>query len=116
MTKGDEELVERAGADFMAKLRGKVDEYRVLDERQELNIDKIDVMWGLARQASDEVLKDVYTELVNGSGEKELIKKKSGIEGGGDRGQEQREANAADRDDERAAGNPADGIGNKRGV
>jgi hypothetical protein len=76
MTKGDEELVERAGADFMAKLRGKIDEYRVLDDREELNIDRIDVMWSLARQASDDVLKKVYTVLVNSSGGNKLLKKK----------------------------------------
>jgi hypothetical protein len=76
MTKEDEELVGRALAEFAAKLRGKIDEYRVLDDHEELNIDKIESMWSLARQASDEVLRNVYTELVSGSGEKKVIKKK----------------------------------------
>jgi hypothetical protein len=76
MTKSDEELVERAGADFTAKLRSKIDEYRELDGEGKLNIDRIEVMWSLARQASDEVLKEVYTELVNSTGEKKLLKKK----------------------------------------
>jgi hypothetical protein len=76
MTKEDEKLVERASAEFVAKLRGKIDEYRVLDEHEELNITKIEGMWSLARQASDEVLRKVYTELVSGSGDKKLIKNK----------------------------------------
>jgi hypothetical protein len=33
-------------------------------------------MWSLARQASDEVLRKTYTELVNSTGERELLKKK----------------------------------------
>jgi hypothetical protein len=76
MKKSDEELVKRAMAEYEAKLRGKIEEFRGLDDRWELNIDKIDTMWGLARQASDEVLRGVYTELVNSAREKELLKKK----------------------------------------
>jgi hypothetical protein len=75
MTKADEELVERASADFAAKLRGKIDEYRVLDDRAAINIDKIDMMWSAARLASDEVLRKVYMELANSSEKKELLKK-----------------------------------------
>jgi hypothetical protein len=116
MTKSDEELVERASAEFAAKLRGKIDEYRVLDDREELNINRIDGMWSLARQASDEVLKKVYTELVNSSCEKKLLKKKKRIEDAGNRSQEQREADTADRDDERAVGNTADDIEDNGGL
>jgi hypothetical protein len=76
MRKTDEELVQKATEEFAAKLRAKVDEFRVVDEKRELDIDRIDMMWSAARKAEDEVLKKVYTELTNSAGETDLIKKK----------------------------------------
>lgn len=76
MEKTDEELIKWAMGEMEANLRGKIAEFRGLDEREELNINKIDVMWTLARRASDEVLREVYQKLANSSGEKKLIKKK----------------------------------------
>jgi hypothetical protein len=72
----------RAEAEFMAKLRAKIEEFEVADKKTANGegdmalIDKIDIMWSAARKGADETLAMVYRELTEGAGEEELLKKK----------------------------------------
>jgi hypothetical protein len=116
MTRADEELVRKATDEFEAKLWAKVDEFRVVDEKQELDIDRIDMMWSAARKAEDEVLKKVYTELTSTAGERDLIKKKARVKQARDRNAGQGKTNPVHTNDKRAVGNKTDGIAADRRV
>jgi hypothetical protein len=76
MKQTDEQILQEAMAEYESNLRGKIAEYRKIDDREELTLDSIETMWGLAREAGDEVLREVYEKLVESSGEGKIVKKK----------------------------------------
>jgi hypothetical protein len=76
MEKTQERLLEEATKKFSQSARQSIAEFFEVDGRQELNIDRIEAMWGVLRAKSDEAIGELYNELVSQFGEKELLRKK----------------------------------------
>jgi uncharacterized protein (UPF0335 family) len=69
-TKEREKLITGAVAKFEAGLRSKVAQFEATHTERKLTISVIERLWGETRKLSDEIIKQVYTELTNGSEEK----------------------------------------------
>ena len=75
-TQQTDPVVENAIAEFARRMREKAAEFRATHAEQKLTISTIERLWGESRVISDDILKRLYTELTNTSGEQELIDKK----------------------------------------
>jgi hypothetical protein len=75
-TKEREKLITDAVAKFEAGLRSKAEQFEATHAERKLTISIIEALWGESRRLSDEILKQVYTELTNGSEEKLVQEKK----------------------------------------
>jgi hypothetical protein len=74
-----DDLSERAVRAFGEGVQHNVGKFRDVMDRQELNIDKIEALWRELRVQTEQVIKELYTELVGEILEKELIVKKAEI-------------------------------------
>jgi hypothetical protein len=75
-TKEREKLIADAVAEFEAGLRSKAEQFEATHAERKLTISVIETLWGETRKLSDEIIKQVYTELTNGSEEKLAREKK----------------------------------------
>jgi dethiobiotin synthetase len=71
-----EELRERAIKAFSEQVRQNVQKFTTVMDSQELDIDKIEALWGELRKQADGVIAELYGGLVNEIPEKPLIVKK----------------------------------------
>jgi hypothetical protein len=63
------------GSEFEAGLRSKVEQFEAAHAERKLTISVIETLWGESRKLSDEIIKQVYTELTN-AGEEKLVQEK----------------------------------------
>ncbi|MDR1147964.1 MAG: hypothetical protein LBK66_04970 [Spirochaetaceae bacterium] len=75
-TKEWEKLIADAVAEFEAGLRSKAEQFEATHAEGKLTISFIEALQGEARKLSDEILKRVYTELINSVEEKPVQGKK----------------------------------------
>jgi uncharacterized protein (UPF0335 family) len=75
-TKELEKLIADAAAKFEAGLQSKAAQFEATHAERKLTISVIERLWGETRKLSDEIIKQVYTELTNGSEEKLVQEKK----------------------------------------
>jgi hypothetical protein len=78
-TKETDPVVEAAIAEFARRMREKAAEFRAAHAEWKLTISTIERLWGESRVISDDILKRLYTELTNTSGEQELIQEKKDL-------------------------------------
>jgi uncharacterized protein (UPF0335 family) len=74
-TKEREKLITDAVAEFEAGLRSKAAQFEATHAKQKLTVSIIERLWGETRKLSDEITKQVYTELTN-AGEEKLVQEK----------------------------------------
>jgi hypothetical protein len=70
-----EKLITDAVAKFEAGLRSKTEQFEATHAERKLTISVIETLWGETRKLSDEILKQVYTEMTN-AGEQTLVQEK----------------------------------------
>ncbi|MDR3131305.1 MAG: hypothetical protein LBU18_07130 [Treponema sp.] len=70
-----EKLITEAVAKFEAGLRSKAAQFEATHAERKLTISVIEALWGESRRLSDEILKQVYTEMTN-AGEQTLVQEK----------------------------------------
>jgi hypothetical protein len=75
-TKERGKLITDAAAEFEAGLRSKAEQFEATHAERKLTVSVIEKLWGETRKLSDEIIKQVYTELTNGSEEKLVQEKK----------------------------------------
>jgi hypothetical protein len=74
-TKEREKLIADAVAKFEAGLRSKAEQFEATHAERKLTVSVIEKLWGESRKLSDEIVKQVYTELTN-AGEEKLAREK----------------------------------------
>ena len=75
-TRETDPVVEEGIAEFARRMRAKAAEFRATHAERKLTISTIERLWGESRVISDDILKRLYTELTNTSGEQDLIQEK----------------------------------------
>jgi hypothetical protein len=75
-TKEREKLIADAVAEFEAGMRSKAEQFEATHAERKLTISVIEKLWGETRKLSDEIIKQVYTELAN-AGEGKLVQEKN---------------------------------------
>jgi hypothetical protein len=75
-TKETDPVVEKAVEEMARRIREKAAEFRATHAERKLTISTIERLWGESRVISDDILKRLYTELTNTSGEQELLREK----------------------------------------
>jgi hypothetical protein len=71
-----EKLITDAAAKFEAGLRSKAEQFEATHAERKLTISVIEALWGESRKLSDEILKQVYTKMTNGSEQTPVQEKK----------------------------------------
>jgi Fic family protein len=77
--KKNEQLTEKAAATMAERVKENVQIFREAEERRELDINKIEAMWGTTKAEINKVVDELYGDLVNGISEKELAKDKKKV-------------------------------------
>ena len=72
----EEDIVEAAGARIRTGLKQQVERYQEIDARRELDIDKIEAIWGDIKREANQAIDEMVNTLVNAKSEKELIEEK----------------------------------------
>ena len=74
--KTNEQAAEKALAAMAERVKQNVQIFTEVEERRELDINKIEAMWGTAKAEVTKVMDELYNELVNAVPEKELLEDK----------------------------------------
>ncbi|GMO24127.1 MAG: hypothetical protein Ta2E_13130 [Mycoplasmoidaceae bacterium] len=74
--KDKEQITEEALSAIADRIKGNVKIFRGMENRRELNINKIESFWGTAKTEVSKVMDELYNELVNAIPEKEIIEDK----------------------------------------
>ena len=71
-----EQFTEKALAAMADRVKENVQLFTKVEERQGLNIDNIEAMWGTAKREVNQIMDELYNDLVNAVPEKELLEAK----------------------------------------
>ncbi|GHV87549.1 hypothetical protein AGMMS50255_8450 [Spirochaetia bacterium] len=70
------QFTEKALAAMAERVKENVQLFAEVEERRGLNIDNIEAMWGTAKREMNQILDELYNDLVNAVPEKELLEDK----------------------------------------
>ena len=71
-----EQFTEKALAAMADRVKENVQLFTEVEERQGLNIDNIEAMWGTAKREVNQIMDELYNDLVNAVPEKEQLEAK----------------------------------------
>ncbi|GHV26109.1 hypothetical protein AGMMS4952_05460 [Spirochaetia bacterium] len=71
-----EQFTEKAIAAMAERVKENVQLFAEVEERRGLNIDNIEAMWGTAKREMNQIMDELYNDLVNTVPEKELLEDK----------------------------------------
>ncbi|MDR2094048.1 MAG: hypothetical protein LBP76_00830 [Treponema sp.] len=74
--KTNESITEKALEAMTERVKQNVKIFTEVEKRRELDINKIEAMWGTAKADVNKVMDKLYNELVNGVPEAELLETK----------------------------------------
>ncbi|GHU05751.1 hypothetical protein FACS1894147_12240 [Spirochaetia bacterium] len=69
-------FTEKALAAMAERVKENVQLFAEIEERRGLNIDNIEAMWGTTKREMNQILDELYNDLVNAVPEKELLEDK----------------------------------------
>ena len=70
------QFTEKAVAAMAERVKENVQLFAEVEERRGLNIDNIEAMWGTAKTEVNQIMDELYNDLVNAVPEKELLEAK----------------------------------------
>ncbi|GHV35590.1 hypothetical protein AGMMS4952_27810 [Spirochaetia bacterium] len=71
-----DQFTEKAIAAMAERVKENVQLFAEVEERRGLNIDNIEAMWGTAKREMNQIMDELYNDLVNTVPEKELLEDK----------------------------------------
>ncbi|GHV79413.1 hypothetical protein AGMMS49944_12040 [Spirochaetia bacterium] len=71
-----DQFTEKALAAMAERVKENVQLFAEVEERRGLNIDNIEAMWGTVKREMNQIMDELYNDLVNTVPEKELLEDK----------------------------------------
>ncbi|GHV80670.1 hypothetical protein AGMMS49944_24610 [Spirochaetia bacterium] len=71
-----DQFTEKAIAAMAERVKENVQLFAEVEERRGLNIDNIEAMWGTVKREMNQIMDELYNDLVNTVPEKELLEDK----------------------------------------